>query len=67
MCGGTPTQRDLEVVAKFHEFLRNRKDETVSESPSGTDVGAPDLNDEWPDDLNTEEYRDPIAEDGSND
>lgn len=42
------------------------KDYTVSDSPSGTDAGSPDLNDEWPDEIDTEEYRDPIKEDGSN-
>jgi hypothetical protein len=34
----------------------------MSASPSGTDKGAPDLNDAWSDELGTEEYRDPIAE-----
>lgn len=32
----------------------------------GSDVGAPDLNEEWSAELDTEEYRDPIAEDDSN-
>jgi hypothetical protein len=66
MCGGIPSKRDLEIVAEFTQFLRNRKEGKVSVSPSGTDVGSPQwLNDEWADELNTEEYRDPISEEGS--
>ena len=67
MCGGIPSKRDLEIVAEFKQYLRNRKAEKVSVSPSGTDVGSPQLNDEWEDELNTEEYRDPISVEGSDD
>ena len=67
MCGGIPSKRDLEIVAEFREYLRNRKDGKVPDSPAGTDVGSPELNDEWPGELDTEEYRDPIGEEGSDD
>lgn len=39
----------------------------MPETPHGTDVGAPGLNDEWSEELDSEEYRDPIGEDTSND
>lgn len=67
MCGGIPTKRDLEIVAEFREFLRTRKEEMPDNPSTGTDVGAPDLNAEWADELDTEEYRDPIGKDGSDD
>lgn len=49
------------------KIIPNWKDYEVSESPRGTDVGAPELNAEWPGELDTEEYRDPLGEDESND
>lgn len=67
MCGGRPSSSDLIIVAEFRDFLRARREKEVSESPRGTDVGAPELNAEWPGELDTEEYRDPLGEDESSD
>lgn len=36
-------------------------------TPQGSDAGAPGLNEEWPDVLDTEEFRDPLGEDESDD
>lgn len=66
MCGGIPTKRDLEIVAEFRQFLRNRKGEsmTTPRNEEGSDKGAPELNDLVPD-LDPEEYRDPLYPDVS--
>jgi hypothetical protein len=68
LCGpNKPSKRDLEIVAEFAEFLRNRKDEEVPtpQKNTGSDAGAPDLND-LVENLDSEDYCDPIAEEDPN-
>lgn len=55
---------------EFSLWLMERwkeKGKEMSDTPHGTDADAPDLNGEWEGELDTEEYRDPFGEDGSND